>query len=89
MKRERATLLGAALSLILILMLSAAGSAEEVPRINKEEVRKMLGNPDVIIVDIRKAADRKIKGAVREEPGRLFSQTHKYPKNKTLILYCA
>ncbi len=89
MKRERSTLLGAALGMILIFMLSAAGSAEEVPRINKEEVKKMLGNPDVIIVDIRKVVDRKIKGAIREDPGRLFSQTHKYPKNKTLILYCA
>ncbi len=91
MKRERATLLGAALGLILILIGSAAGSvgAEEVPRINKEEVKKMLGNPDVVIVDIRKVVDRKIKGAVREDPEKLFSQTRKYPKNKTLILYCA
>ncbi len=90
MKREmKATLLAAALGLMLAFMLSATGSAEEVRRINKEEVKKMLGNPDVVIVDIRKIADRKIKGAIREDPEKLFSQTHKYPKNKTLILYCA
>ncbi len=89
MERGRAILWRAALGLILISMLSATGSAEEVPRINKEEVKKMLGNPDVIIVDIRKVADRKIKGAIRETPEKLFSQAGKYPKNKTLILYCA
>lgn len=89
MKRERATLLGAASGLILMFVVSAIGFAEEVPRINKEELKKILGNPDVIIVDIRKTADRKIKGAVREDPEKLFSHMRKYPKNKTLILYCA
>ncbi len=89
MKRERSTLLGTALGLIVILMLSATGYTEEVPRIDKEKVKEMLGNPDVIIVDIRKVANLKIKGAVREDPEKLLSQTHKYPKDKTLILYCA
>ncbi len=89
MKRERSTLLGATLGLIVIFMLSATGYTEEVPRIDKEKVKEMLGNPDVIIVDIRKVANLKIKGAVREDPEKLLSQTHKYPKDKTLILYCA
>ena len=82
-------MLGAALGLIVIFMLSAIAYTEEVPRIDKEKVKEMLGNPNVIIVDIRKVADLKIKGAVREDPERLLSRIHMYPKNKTLILYCS
>lgn len=89
MKRERSSLLSTALGLMVIFMLSATGFTEEVPRINKEKVKEMMGNPDVIIVDIRKVADLKIKGAVREDPERLLSRIHMYPKNKTLILYCS
>lgn len=89
MKRERSTLLGVALGLIVIFILFATGYTDEVPRIDKEKVKGMIGNPDVIIIDIRRVADLKIKGAVREDPETLFSRTHKYPKDKTLILYCA
>jgi len=89
MKREESTLLAAVLGLAVILMLPASGFPQEVPKISKEEVHKMLGHPDVIIMDVRKSGELKIKGAVREDPEKLFSRTHKYPKNKTLILYCA
>ncbi len=82
-------MLGTALGLIVILMLSATGYTEEVPRIDKEKVKGMLGNPDVIIIDIQKVADLKIKGAVREDPERLLSRIQMHPKNKTLILYCS
>jgi rhodanese-related sulfurtransferase len=49
----------------------------------------MLENPDVIIVDIRNADGLKIKGAVQEDAGNMNSWMSKYPKDKTLIFYCA
>jgi hypothetical protein len=64
----------------------------DVPRITKEELKSMLGNPDVVILDVRgsnswKASEKKIKGAVWEDPRDMESWTDKYPKDKTLVLY--
>ena len=67
----------------------------KVPRITKEEVRSMIENPGVIILDVRSARDWKdsewkIKGAGREERmGETSAWMDKYPKNKTLVLYCS
>ncbi len=54
----------------------------------------MLGKPDVIIIDVRTNYDwdkskEKIKGAVREEGTKFNSWMKKYPKDKTIVLYCA
>ena len=54
----------------------------------------MLGNPDVIILDVRSALDwnqsnRKMKGAVREDPREVTTWTDKYPREKAIVLYCA
>jgi hypothetical protein len=70
-----------------------AGSAE-APRMAKEELKGMLGNPDVLVIDVRtqrdwKESDLKIKGSVREDPGAVESWANKYPKDKTLVFYCA
>ncbi len=71
------------------------GAGIEAPRISKEEVKAMLGNPDVAILDVResqswKEAKWKIQGAVREDPEKdVKSWAEKYAKDKTLILYCS
>jgi rhodanese-related sulfurtransferase len=65
----------------------------KVPRIAKEELKLMLGRPDIIIVDVRledewKKSGWKIKGAVRENPEKeMQSWAEKYPKDKTLVFY--
>ena len=67
----------------------------KVPRITKEEVKSMIGNPDLIILDVRAAQDWKdsewkIQSAVREDRrGEASTWMDKYPKDKTLVLYCA
>jgi hypothetical protein len=69
--------------------------AGDVPRITKEEMKSMLGNPEVIILDVRAERDwegskEKIQGAVREDPSKQTkSWAEKYSQEKTLILYCA
>jgi len=66
----------------------------DAPRMTKEELKAMLGNPDLTIIDVRYGkdwtdSDLKIRGAVREDPKAFDSWANKYPKDKTLLLYCA
>jgi hypothetical protein len=58
----------------------------EVPRVTKEEVKELLANPDVVIIDVRsgkdcKASEITINGAVREDPMQSKSWIHKYPQD--------
>jgi hypothetical protein len=64
----------------------------DVPRITKENLKPILGNPNVIILDVRlldqwKEAELKIPGAIYEDPGEVDSWLEKYPKDKTLVFY--
>ena len=86
---------GMALILGAVLLLSGADASAPVDRISKEELKAMLGKPDVIIIDVRQPVDlatstMMIKGAVREDPKQeVKSWVDKYPKDKTIVLYCA
>ena len=58
----------------------------------KEELKAILGKPDLIIIDVRTGSDwtgsdLKIKGAVREDPENIGSWANNYSKNKTLVFY--
>jgi rhodanese-related sulfurtransferase len=64
----------------------------DAPRMTKDELKAMLGNPDLVIIDVRYGkdwtdSDLKIKGAVRENPEAFESWAKKYPKDKTLVFY--
>jgi len=66
----------------------------DAPRMTKEELKAMLGNPNLIIIDVRYGkdwtdSDLKIRGAVREDWKCFDSWANKYPKDKTLLFYCA
>ncbi len=66
----------------------------DAPRMTKEELRAVLGNPDLLIIDVRYGkdwtdSDLKIRGAIREDPEAFKSWASKYPKDKTLVFYCA
>lgn len=88
--------LGGAAMVLLLCQVSMAWALKEaqVPRISKEELKGMLGNPDVVVMDVRVRAqweqtNSKIKGALREEPEKFKSWAEKHPKDKTYILYCS
>lgn len=77
----------------LLTGMSKAPSAEQVPRITVEELRAELGNPDLVVIDVRsdrdwRRSDRKITGAIREDSARLQDWAGKYGKEKKLVLYC-
>ena len=85
------------LVMVVGLVLMAAWSfaaGKEPPRIDKESVRDWVGNPDVLILDVRQPADwsssgKKIKGAVRQDPKALAAWAASLPKDKKIVLYCA
>jgi rhodanese-related sulfurtransferase len=60
----------------------------------KEELKRRLGDKDIIVIDVRTRADWeksdfKIKSAVREEPQDATTWAGKYAKDKTIVLYCS
>jgi rhodanese-related sulfurtransferase len=78
----------------IALSIGAIAAAQDVSRMDKDELKAMLDNPDLVIVDVRSGRDwssseSKITGAVREEPRNAASWADKYQKDKTLVLYCA
>ena len=81
-------------TLLLIVLACGAARAGDAHTMTKEQLLPMLGKPDVIIIDVRTNYDwdkskEKIKGAVREEGTKFNSWMKKYPKDKTIVLYCA
>jgi hypothetical protein len=91
------------LALSFILMGSSVkialgmGKNVPVPRMTKEKLNSLLGHSDsdVVILDVRigkewKDSKWKIRGAVRENPEKdVKAWADKYPKDKTLVLYCS
>jgi len=73
--------------------LAAIAYASDIPKITAEELAGMLGNPDLTIIDVRierdwKSSSLKIKGAVWEDFMDVDTWAKKYPKDKTIVLYC-
>ena len=83
------------LTLIVIgVFFTATLNAGNVPRITKKQLKGMFGDSDLIILDARagkdwKASEFKIQGAERAEPRDFNSWATKYPKDKSVVLYCA
>jgi len=72
--------------------LSAADNDKNVPAISVHQVKQLLNNSDVIIIDVRKyrnwwRSSKKILSAVREDPSKVDQWAQKYPKDKSLIFY--
>lgn len=88
------TIMSLMLSWLAIALLAQMAWGQEVPRMTKEELKPLLGDQDVIIMDVRvgsswSASKWKIQGAVREDPrAEIATWASKYPKDKTIILYC-
>ncbi|MBW2095264.1 MAG: hypothetical protein JRI80_10270 [Deltaproteobacteria bacterium] len=83
-----------ALFVAMMVGLGTVCSCASVPRMQKEALRKMLDNPDVIVVDVRQPRYRnksgqRIKGAICEDPYNVEDWIRKYPKEKTIVFYCA
>lgn len=78
----------------VIAGLAAGAVGQDVKLMNPDELKAIMGNPDLVIVDVRSShdwdsADIKIQDAVREDPATVSDWVGKYPKDKKLVFYCA
>lgn len=94
MSRRTAWTAASALFAAFWLFCAPAFAEEEAPRIAKEEVKALLNDPNVAILDARitpdwKKSDRKIKGAVRVDPLDVGAWAGTYPRDRKIIVYCA
>ena len=83
-----------AVLLLLVALTYCLARADDPHGMTKEQLLPLLGKPNVIVIDVRTNYDwdnskAKITGAVREEGMKFASWMNKYPKDKTLVLYCA
>jgi hypothetical protein len=75
-------------------LVSYAASADKISRMTIEQLRPLLGNPDVVVLDGRIAREWdtspiKIKGAIRADlRTNVKTLMERIPKNKTLVFYC-
>ena len=66
----------------------------DVSLITKEELKSIMSDADVVILDVRQGRDWsssefKIQGAVRVDPNQISEWQENHSKEKKLILYCA
>ena len=93
MNRTLLLILSIALCGAMAAVSTRAVAQKEVPKITKEELRANLDNEDFVIIDVRilkdwDSSDYLIKGARRENPMDI-NVWFNYPKDKTIVLYCA
>ena len=79
---------------VLMACASAGKTGGDVPRMTADDLKAMLDDPDIVILDTRRAkdwssSDVKIKGAVYADPERYDDWRNSYPKEKKIVLYCA
>ena len=80
--------------LTLLILAALPVSAADVETIDKDELKNLLGSPELVLLDVRTGADWdssefKIKGAVRVDPANVSSWAGSYAKDQTYVLYCA
>ena len=83
------------LVLVFIISLSLTVpclAAKEALKVDKDTVKSWLADPQVQIVDVRvgkswETSDKKIKGAVRQDPQKVKDWAASLPKDKKLVLY--
>ncbi len=94
MREKLSIVLVAMTTFALLGLFSNSAVAEDVSRMTKEELKTMMGESQLVVIDVRTGKDwdgskLKIKGAVREEPRKATSWAGKYDKRQTYVLYCA
>ena len=92
-KNKFLTILSIGLGLALVcLNIISVFAAEDVSRISKEKLKELLGNPEVIILDVRHSenwqkSEFKVKGAIRRRPSFFDSWANEFSRDRVLFLY--
>ncbi len=97
MEKARLWLMMMGASLMLAFTWSCAigqATGQEAPRLDRETLKTWLSDPQVLILDVRQphdwqGSDKKIKGAVRQDPKDFKTWAADLPKGKEIVLYCS
>jgi rhodanese-related sulfurtransferase len=84
-----------ALVMLVSLSLAVSGVAwagKEPLKVDIDTVKSWLSDPQVLIVDVRtnwswRMSDKKIQGAVRQNPNKVKTWAASLPKDKKIVLY--
>jgi rhodanese-related sulfurtransferase len=90
---QRTKLWAMALAFSLMVALACSCGGEKIPLLDKETIKRWLFDPRVMILDVRapkdwNVSDKKIKGAVRQDPDAVKTWAAYLPKNEKIVLYC-
>lgn len=91
---KKALLSVSILPLLIVGLIVSFASSNDVPMMTKDQLKTMLGNPDLVVLDVRSdreyfSSDSKIKGAARIVVNCSGGIVGLYPKGKTFVFYCA
>jgi hypothetical protein len=91
MRETRYWVLALTVSLALASTFSC-GSSEKPLLLDKQTIKSWLSDREVIILDVRapkdwKISDKKIKGAVRQDPDEVRTWAARLPRDKQIVLY--
>ena len=92
MRRISSGLLAATLALASLSASPVKEETKSVPIMTKEQLKPMLGSQGLTVIDVRveeqwRFSNRKIPGAVHENPELFFTWVDKYPKRNTIVFY--
>ena len=70
----------------------AYAADKDVPRVEKDTLKGWLGDPNVLVIDVRadpdwKVSDKKIKGALRKDPKEVKGWASGLSKERKIVLY--
>ena len=90
----RLKLIGLLTAILIITGLAASSAVAGVGLMTKDDLKPMLDDPGVVILDVRsgkdwKSSEFKIKGATHVESNKYTDWAGTYPKDKKYVLYCA
>ncbi|MHB9075547.1 MAG: hypothetical protein ACYC6G_18740 [Desulfobaccales bacterium] len=91
MRKTKFLAMALAVSLMLAFTCSC-GSGEKAPLLDKETIKSWLSDCTVIVLDVRapkdwNVSDKKIKGAVRQDPDEVKTWAASLPRDKKIVLY--
>jgi rhodanese-related sulfurtransferase len=94
MKNDKMRSFFSCVILLLFILPVTVYATEDVPRISKDKLKGMLGDPNVVILDARIAkewrkSEIKIKGAHRADPHDVSSWAKNYSKDQKIVVYCS
>jgi predicted sulfurtransferase len=94
MRNNGRTLFGWLVATLVVAGLVIPSAIAGVGLMTKEELKAMLDDPDLTVLDVRtgkdwKSSEFKIKGATHVESDAYGEWVGTYPKDQKYVLYCA